>query len=97
VPVRLPVGIAYNPSKLDLFASCAFAKHYALSKGHSCQSSLLTLVSGGLLFNGSYPVNAARTLSVSPAKSGATGKQVSPSLLTQRQRLLHLHTVPRGS
>jgi hypothetical protein len=24
VPVRLPVGIAYNPSKLDLFASCAF-------------------------------------------------------------------------
>jgi len=25
VPVRLPVGIAYNPSKLDLFASCAFA------------------------------------------------------------------------
>jgi hypothetical protein len=35
VPVRLPVGIAYNPSKLDLFASCAFAWLYALSKGHS--------------------------------------------------------------
>jgi hypothetical protein len=31
----LPVGIAYNPSKLDLFASCAFAWLYALSKGHS--------------------------------------------------------------
>jgi hypothetical protein len=35
VPVRLPVGIAYNPSKLDLFASCAFAWLYALTKGHS--------------------------------------------------------------
>ena len=25
VPVRLPAGIAYNPSKLDLFSSCSFA------------------------------------------------------------------------
>ena len=30
-------------------------------------SSLLTLVSGGFVFNGSGSVNAARTLAVSPA------------------------------
>src|ERR1035441_3571572 len=44
VPVRLPVGIAYNPRKLDFFASCALTQLYALSKGHSCQFSLLTLI-----------------------------------------------------
>ena len=38
-------------------------------------SSLLTLVSGGFLFSGSCPVNAARTLAVSPAKSGARGRR----------------------
>jgi hypothetical protein len=37
------------------------------------KSSLLTLVSGGFLFSGSCSVNAARTLAVSQAKSGATG------------------------
>jgi hypothetical protein len=40
---------------------------YTLTKGHSCQSSPLTLVS--------WPVDAARTLAVSPAKSGATGRR----------------------
>ena len=34
----------------------------------------MTLVSGGCLFSGSGSVSAARTLAVSPAKSGATGK-----------------------
>jgi len=38
-------------------------------------SSLLTLVSGGFLFSGSCPVNASRTLAVSPARSGATDRR----------------------
>ena len=44
------------------------------------QSSLLTLVSGGFLFSGSCPVNASRTLAVSPARNGATGRPAVSSI-----------------
>ncbi len=40
-----------------------------------CQSSPLTLISGGFVFSGSGPVNVATTLAVSPAISGATGRR----------------------
>ena len=47
--------------------------HPGVLRALKCQSSLLALASGGFLFSGSCPINAARTLAVSPAKSGATG------------------------
>jgi hypothetical protein len=44
-------------------------------------SSLLTLVSGGFVFRGSGSANVARTLAVSPAKSGATGSSPAQRLV----------------